>query len=492
MDRIRCPVSLQAQLRPQAEFILSKSRRLTYRDTDQLIIQICASLASAGVNRAKRVAILSGNSSDYVLLLLALLRMQISTVLLNLRLTPADWKNQLVLSSAQLLFLDDPTLIAAEDVPCPVYSLPELISSAERKTDFSSPALPQLALTAEANIIFTSGSKGQVKGVRLSVGNHFHSAQASNEITKLSAGDCWLLSLPLYHTGGLEIVYRTALAGASLCVTESFSTDNILARLSQSTISYLSLVPTMLEQLIDQIGAPSVLSALKAILVSGAPCSEKLLHKIRFSNLRAIFAYGLTETTGHCVCTSVDQLPASSNVVGHPFSQVQLALLDPHEQPCKMGQVGEIVVKGPVVSPGYLNAEISRTSEWFFTGDLGFFDSAGALALVGRKDDMFISGGENIYPDEIEAAAKACPGVLSCAVIAVAHPAWGKRPVLFIELLDKKDLHGEQVKQEIEKKLPRIKQPASIIVLPQLPLTSIGKIDYAKLQKLWLLHCDSD
>ena len=482
MNAVICPIFYQTQIKPDACFLLGSHGSLSYQETDYRIALLCDRLEHMTVKRGERVAILAKNSFNYILLLFALKRLGAVAVVLNLRLSETDWKMQIELSASKLLIVEDE--ITIEQLSCRCIRLSELVENLAGGQLASSRSHLSLYPKDEATIMFTSGSKGATKGARLSLSNHYLSATSSNKCTKLSHYDCWLLSLPLYHTGGLEILYRTAFAGASVYVPDSFGVETITALVESGKISHLSLIPNMLENLLKVVNMENFFSKVKALLLSGAPYSEHLRSAVNRYKLPTIFAYGLTETTGHCVCTDIGEHLPHVGYVGRAFSGVEFKIVDEQGGSCAAGQLGEIAIRGGVVFEGYLGDSEHKRQDWFFTGDMGSYDALGKLTVCGRKDDMFISGGENIFPQEIENAAAKLRGVCRCAVIAVDDDDWGRRPVLFVSPDKNLQLDVNEVKQQLSQLLPKFKQPDRIIIVENMPLTSIGKTDYETLKTL--------
>lgn len=271
-----------------------------------------------------------------------------------------------------------------------------------------------------ATLLLTSGSSGKPKIAGHSLGNHYFSAMGSNSIIPLSPDDRWLLSLPLYHVGGLQILFRSFFASSTVVISNQPMAETILNK----KITHLSLVPTQLYRLLNE--DPSLLkkwsSQLKYILLGGGPISAELYKKAIELGLRVCPTYGLTEMTSQ-VCTDSSQSPYLS--CGHPLPFREV----------KVSEDGEILVKGETLFQGYLEKGpplLNLNDGWFATGDLGSFRSNGALHFLGRKDHLFISGGENIQPEEIEEYLLRFPGIVQAIVVPLNDEEFGARPVAFI------------------------------------------------------------
>lgn len=463
---------------PGAIAFTDPERSISFEQARSAVELLCVQMADIPGIPGKRVGILAENSIEYALTILALQQLGSSAVLLNTRLLEKDWQQQLANAGCEVLLCDSTHMSTSLDIR--VLCLESLFN---QSGDTQSPhELDSLPADRESVVIFTSGSSGHTKGIKLSSGNFHASASASNRITKLGVGDSWLVSLPLYHLGGLGILFRTLYAGATSHFIPSFNDELLAQHINAFPITHLSLVPTQLELLLARTELP-VIKRLKAILLAGAPSSERLLARIAEDELPVLSAYGMTETTAHCCCMRLADPIERVHSVGKAFDNTEIEIVDEQDLALPSGSVGEIRFRGPTVCLGYLNSEqkLPLQKGWLYSGDLGKFDEDGYLYIVGRKDDMFISGGENIHPGEIEQAALRHQDVHAAAVIAIPHPTWGKRPILFVEPKVSQELAEEDVLNYLRQELARIKVPDRCLVLEKMPLTAIGKNDYQKL-----------
>ncbi|MBT5855834.1 AMP-binding protein [bacterium] len=322
------------------------------------------------------------------------------------------------------------------------------ISTFEVKTKSNIEDYPPDAISS---ILFTSGSTGTPKAVVHTFNNHIASAKRSNSTIPLGSGDKWLLSLPLYHVSGLSLLFRTSLAGASLIN----SSDKIATSIINNNITHISLVPTQLEQLL-QTG--DTYPTLKHILLGGAPIPETLIKRALDKLSCTIHTgYGLTETASHIYTES------------HHKDSPQPTIHHNPETLCIIK--GEICVKGPSLCLGYSDSKnITQTQlnldsdGWFHTGDLGQIDSNGRLSITGRKDTMFISGGENIHPEEIEKHLLTISSIEAAIVIPVMDETFGHRPIAYIKTNG--NLDSEAIKETLRQTLPNFKVPDNLYNWP--------------------------
>ena len=481
-ESVKCPIAEQAGIRPEAPALIDGVRGLTYAEVHTRAAKTALNLSRLGLGRGDRAAVLSSNSIEYAVLIFALQRIGASAVLLSLHRTAESWKLQLQESRVKSLFADKQHLELCAELE----GLSNIIgidsvcakrggNALEVETNFQ-----PLRLADETTIIYTSGTSSEGKGVILTLGNHLSAASASNSLTGLCPGDTWLLCLPLFHVAGLEILYRSAVAGACSFLLSSFSALDIAAALRAHKISHLSLVPTQLEHL---LGASDnvPLSGLKTILLGGAPAGKELLKKIRTGSIPVQVCYGMTETTSHITLKKIskDTSAETLNKAGCVHSKASIRIMDINGRECLPGDSGEVQVRGEVVFKSYVNKALNNDKfimGWYRTGDLGYLDNAGELMIEGRLDDMLISGGVNIYPLEIEALAAEFPGVCSAAVIAVANDKFGKRPVLFVESDEGVDIDTRALSEYLRTRLGPIRTPDEVLHIARIPRGPLGKV----------------
>jgi O-succinylbenzoic acid--CoA ligase len=490
VERITCPIYTNSISYPHRIAFYNSRHGISFQEAETRVRCMARWLVMLGTQNRDRIGVLSQNSIDYAILIYAISRIGASMVLLNLRLTEKDWKQQLELSRCRVILSDRIHYDRAKSLGLPVYILEDgPQASVKGKAEKVERLICEnIILDKEASVIFTSGSKGVPKGAILTNGNHYYSALASNLNLELGAADCWLLSLPLYHVGGLSILHRCALAGASVYVTHGFKSEETNALMEASRITHLSLVPTMLQRLIESRGDKLALGAVKAILLGGAPAPRKMIEKIRQLKLPVLTTYGMTESASQITSMSPGDPTEKLFTSGKPLEHIQLRIVDSVGKDVPPHAEGEIIIKGKTLFKAYLDRDVWRRchhDQWFATGDKGYFDFDGYVTVTGRVDDMFVSGGENIYPGEIEVEATSYPLVRACAVLAVHDAEWGKRPVLFVEPVETAEFDEQDMAAYLKTRLPRIKIPEKIISLNRLPRAAIGKLDYAALRKLY-------
>jgi O-succinylbenzoic acid--CoA ligase len=421
MDKSMCPIAERAREMPQAPAIITDEKVFSYKELDELVCRLCAELKYPP---GSRIAFVANTSWRTIALLFALFRLKLIACPLSFR-SPPD-HNQEALARLDATFINAETL-SFSSAPLPISDI--------------DPTLP-------ATFLFTSGSTGTPKIACHSLSNYFYSAVAAIPAVKLSSESSWKLSLPLFHVGGLSILFRCFLAGAAVSLSDKHLS------------SHLSLVPTQLYRQLDQ------LKHAQCILLGGAPTPSSLSKRALAAGLPIIPTYGMTEmssliTAGSCVL--------------------------PHRE-LTIAADGEILVRGKTLFLGYwekgkLHLPVDEEG-WFATKDLGYFDSTGQLVIQGRKDNLFISGGENIQPEEIENAVLSLPGIIQAAVVPVPDEEFGCRPVLFIEQ-DLPLYNLERIHFNLKKILPSFKLPIRLFILPK----EEGKLRRSKLKEIAAMGC---
>ncbi|MBI3140524.1 MAG: AMP-binding protein, partial [Rhodocyclales bacterium] len=320
----------------------------------------------------------------------------------------------------------------------------------------------------------TSGSEGAPKAVMLSSANLAAAAQASNERLPLAPGDLWLDCLPLHHIGGLSILHRCACAGAAVLLHEGFDAAAVWRDLRARAVTHISLVPAMLARLLDADEGPPPPS-LRCALIGGAALARPLFERAVAVGWPLCPTYGMSE----CAAQMATLLrPAAGawreGLVGAPLAGFDVAI----------GGDGRIRLRGPQVMRGYLNPELrpglGLEEGWFVTSDLGALDGEGRLTVLGRADDVFVTGGVNVHPLEVESCLAACPGVTDVAVTALPDPVWGDLLVALIV----GSCTPERVREWGRERLAPAQRPRRVLAVARLPRNAMGKLERAALRAL--------
>lgn len=306
---------------------------------------------------------------------------------------------------------------------------------------------------AIADIVFTSGTTGVPKAVVHTQGNHAASAEGANAHLPFGPGDRWLLSLSLAHVGGLGVLARALVGGGAVALPERG--EPLAAALARTGSTHLSVVPSQLRDLLADAEGRGALVGLRCVLVGGGPCPEGWLRAATELGVPLAQTWGLTETTAQ-VATSARFAP---DTCGQALRHREV----------KLTPEGRLAVRGPVLARGYLGEDACALpldeEGYFVTQDRGTLDGLGRVRVTGRADLVFISGGENLQPEEIEHALLALPGIREAVVVPLPHPRWGQRPVAIIDSVD--DAAPEAWRKALEPHLARFQMPDAFLPWPE-------------------------
>jgi o-succinylbenzoate---CoA ligase len=430
---------------PKAAALVGARGITSYEELDRMVSD--AALRFGGLKPGSRVALYLPKDERYVALVLALIRAGHVACPVSDRLPPRGAAQLLGKAACSALISEDKQLL--QKAGADVYELkPEdLLEVAQHRTEPT-----DIPLERSATIIFTSGSTGVPKAALHTFGNHYYNALGSNANITLRPGDRWLHSLPLYHVGGLSILFRCLLAKATVALPEPG--DPLGEAIAGPAATHVSLVSTQLSRLLRE---DADLGGLEAVLMGGGPVPPSLVDEALARGLPLHTSYGLTEMASQVTTTppdaSIEELRTAGRVL--PNREVSIS------------ERGEIMVRGETLFAGYVEGEeLDRPLDqegWFHTGDLGELGEDGYLRVGGRIDNLFISGGENVQPEEIEEALCRLEGVDEAVVVPVPDEEFGARPVAFVRTDGGvRDLSGE-----LESVLPRFKIPIAYHPWPE-------------------------
>ncbi len=320
-----------------------------------------------------------------------------------------------------------------------------------------------------AIVVFSSGTSGRPKPVTLTLGNFLWSAMGSAARLGTHPDDRWLACLPLSHLGGLSILFRSVLFGTTTVVHAGFEVAAVRAALAEGGVTMMSLVPTTLARLV----APGDLQAprLRCALIGGASAPLDLLDEARSAGVPVAPTYGLTETASQVATLPPGEPLRETGRVGAPLLPTEVRIVDGGGAPVAAGVAGRIAVRGATVAPACVGPE-----GWLDTGDLGRVDGAGALTVLGRLDDVILTGGENVAPGEVEAVLERLPGIAEAAVAPLPDDTWGQVVAAWIVPVEGAAPTLEEVRAACAERLAPHKRPRRLTVVSSLPRTALGKI----------------
>jgi o-succinylbenzoate---CoA ligase len=472
----------------------------SFAELDRQTTRLARQLATMGVKEGNRVALLAANGLPYVTFVHALTRLGAVLVPLNLRLTLEELCWQVRDMHASLLVCDEDYASLATEIGLAVTQLP--LATLANESKMGETVLSQLPendgalrtlidLSEPQAILYTSGTTGQPKGAIITYGMQWWNAVGSALNLGHNLEDRWLACLPLYHIGGLSILMRSVIYGISVMVHEKFDPISINRSIVEDKITIISVVAVMLQRMLTDLdtnyGGARYPSTLRCILLGGGPVPYPLLEACTLRDIPVVQTYGLTEASSQAVTLSPADALCKLGSVGRPLPPVQLRIMHDNRQ-ADPGEPGEIFLRGPTITPGYVDRPEATARAfqdgWFATGDIGYLDKDGYLFVLDRRADLIISGGENVYPAEIESVLQSHPGVKEAGVCGQPDSQWGQVPVAFVVPTAGSTLSAEDLLDYTAQKLARYKQPRAIYLAEQLPHTSSGKLLRRELPRL--------
>jgi fatty-acyl-CoA synthase len=460
----------RARKTPHRTALIHADRAISYADLHDRSARLAHLLRGHGVARGDRVAFLGPNHPSFLLTLFACGQLGAVFLPLNTRLAPAELGYQLADSGTRTLLY-----VGSDPAGLPVDNLIEAEQQVFDDLLLSSPAEfidEPVGLDDLCMIMYTSGTSGRPKGVLLSHGNITWNSLNVVVDVDISADEVTLVSAPLFHTAALNMTcLPTLLKGGTAVLESSFDAPRVLKLIDEYKITCLFGVPAMFDMLAAAPGfAQTDLSTVRNLLCGGAPVPARTIRRYLDRGLQFVQGYGMTEASpGVLLLDRRDVVEhAGSAGVPHFFTDVRLG-------PAAPGEPAEIEVSGPHVSSGYWGGE-PRPGAWFRTGDLAVQDADGYIRLVDRLSDMYISGGENVYPAEVENAILEHPGVAECAVFGVPDERWGETGRAVVVPRPGLPLTEQDVLGHLDGRLARYKIPKSVVFTDSLPRSGAGKV----------------
>ena len=469
-------IAAAARRFPDREALRVGDEAFTYAELDQRVGGAAKALRERGVGPGGRVATLLPNGLASALMPHAALRLGAVLVPISTRLSGAEIRWMLDRGKPVLLVADDVSREAGS-LEVPRLAPDELlVPRAARDDEHGHPdAGSPLA------IIYTSGTTGRPKGAVLTVGNFAASAAASAAILGVHEDDRWLAVLPLFHVGGLSILLRSAMQGTGVVVHERFDADAVNRAIDEGGITIASLVAVMLERVLDARGDRPFPKRFRCALVGGGPVSRPLLERCLRAKMPIAPTYGLTEAASQVATLLPAEAAKHAGAAGRALPGTQLRIDGSDE--------GEILVSGPTVMAGYLD-DPDATSKairdgWLHTGDIGYLDDDGFLFVLDRRDDLIVTGGENVYPAEVEGVLASHPDVEEVAVVGTADATWGQRVTAIIRLAPNARADSAALERFCRERLAGFKVPRELrFVSEPLPRTASGKLQRSRLRDL--------
>lgn len=499
----------RVRLAPERTAITFRGKSWTYAELDDRATRLAHGLSELGVGPGDRVAVLSRNHPVYLEALFAAGLLGAAFVPLNVRLTAPEVAHCLRDSGVSVLVheadvgevavaatreagtrrrvvLDPATGDAAVEAPAAqdpaaddaAVDYEDVIAGAateriDRRVTHDDPCF----------VMYTSGTTGKPKGVVMTHGNIVFAVMNPVIDLDLTGDEVALVCAPLFHTAALNfIALPTLLKGGTVHIEEGFDPERVLSVIERERVTFTFGVPTMLDALSEHPNwARTDLSSIRRVIVAAAPVPPRTLRTYTDRGVKLCQAYGLTETGPGALILTPDNVEGKLGSAGVPHFFTDVRVVDELGEPVAAGQRGEIQVCGPNVTGGYWDRpdatrDAFAEDGWLRSGDVGVADADGFVSVVDRTKDMIISGGENIYPAEVEAVLLDLPGVVGCAVFGVPDETWGEVGRAAVTLDGSATLSEQDITEHLRERLARYKVPKSVVFLDEIPRTASGKI----------------
>jgi o-succinylbenzoate---CoA ligase len=442
---------IQAEKSPDNAALISGEKITTFGDLFARAGELAESLAGRGISAGSHVAVACRNSEKAVELIHALLLLRSVIVPINIRLTENDIERYISFAECSDVITDN-------------------------TIDTLGPAKHQSSRNALL-LMFTSGTTGDPKCAEITHENVFYNAVATKLRLGVSGDDSWLLSLPLYHIGGISIVLRSVLYGIPVIVPSNPDTDSIIEAIYAHTPSMMSFVPTMMYRIVERGVNP--IPSHRSVLLGGGPVSKDLFNRFTGDGWKIAMTYGATEASSQ-ITTKHPLDEKNPGSAGMPLPGTNVRIIQEDETEVPPGTEGEITVRSPSLMRGYyrrpdMTEKVIRDG-WYHTGDYGYCTEDGYLYVVSRRDDLIVSGGENVNPVEVEHVLREHPSIADVCVFPYPDDEWGEIVACAI-VIRGGDINLENIKRFVTGKIPSFMIPKRIFIVERLPYNEYGKVN---------------
>jgi fatty-acyl-CoA synthase len=491
------PIERHAAFAPKKAAIRFADEDLDYATLAARIRHACGKLAALDVGEGDVVAFLGFNHPEMLALLFACARLRAILLPLNWRLTAAEHARVIADAKPRLVLVTPDFLGHAQALRggLPTTQWLALAGAPAGWCDWTgvapgSAAKPAVAPAHEAPVLlcYTSGSTGAPKGVALTQGALFFNVVNSVHMHDLTSADRVLTTLPMFHVGGLNIQTVPALhAGATVILHAKFDPDAAFDAIERERVTLAVLVPAQLTAMMKLARwSKADLSSLRVLTTGSTIVSQAFVQRVHERGVPLIQVYGTTETCPIAAYLRIEDARRKAGAAGLPALYCALRIVDENDNDVPAGADGEILVRGPNVMQGYWNAPAATATAlrggWYHSGDIGHVDVEGYLHVVARKYDLIISGGENIYPAEIENVLLEHPAIVEACVVGCPDERWGEAAVAAVVLQPGARLSAADVIAMLDGRIARYKQPRAVCFVDSLPRTALGKVQREELR----------
>ena len=510
-------LTISSAICPDRDAIVFEGNRITYSQLNQRVNRLGNALTRLGIKKGDRVAMLQVNCPECLETYFAVARMGGIYVPLNFRAKDDELIYMLEHSESQALLAGKRYLDMVRSILPKLPRVKHCISLEEKVADMQFYAdvlakAPDDEVVADIGdedvtiLMYTAGTTGRPKGVPLRHSGFVSYVMSNVDPASPDMEERNLLTVPLYHVAGIQAMLAAIYGGRTLVMMRQFEVNDWMKAVQQEHATRVMLVPTMLKQVIDNPDFPKYnLKSLQVVTYGAASMpfevitkAMKMLPWVRFIN-----AFGQTETASTITALGPEdhviegteeekqkKLKRLASSIGKPLPDVEVKILGDNGETLPLGQIGDIVAKGPRIMSGYWQDE-EKTKKaftadgWLITSDRGWMDEDGYIYLAGRGDDMIIRGGENISPEEVENALYSHPKVEEAAVIGVPDPEWGQIPKAIVVLKKGQAATEEEIMEHCRAKLASFKRPRAVVFVNELPRNTMGKVLRKKLREVY-------
>ncbi|MEJ5352297.1 MAG: o-succinylbenzoate--CoA ligase [Melioribacteraceae bacterium] len=469
----------QSKSFPESLAIITSSEKINYKQYFEKSFQYFCQLYDFGVKRGDRIGILLNHSKEYLYLINAIWFCGAAAVPLNTRLTENELIQQIDNTGISVLIIDDKLYDFKKEISFKIVLLSALAQSSKVCEKF---IIDDFDIYRNALIMFTSGSTGKSKAAVHTFESIYESTTALNEFIELTQDDIWLVSLPFYHIGGFMIFSRSLISGSKIAIPDSLKYDDIKTAINKFDPTHISFVSTTLYRLTEEKFKPK--KKIKYVFLGGGPLDTSLCNNAIREGWNIVKVYGSTETCSMITALDNKNYLLKPDSAGKPLRNVDVKIVGSKGEFLNAFEKGEIAIKSKTLFKEYLNSENQGKyiDEYFLTGDYGWIDNDGFLYVESRREDIIITGGENVSIKEVENALKQLEEVEDAYVFPEKDKEWGQSISTAVVL--KKEINLQEIKMKLSSQIASYKIPKQFYFVNEIPRTELGKIDKEKLMRL--------
>ncbi|TDU25643.1 fatty-acyl-CoA synthase [Panacagrimonas perspica] len=478
-----------AELTPDRHAVWFNGRWYTYRDLNERATRLANTLAATGIGFGARVGILSANDLAHFDLLFAAPKLGFIFVPFNVHETASGLREQALTVRPDLVFCEARYAeLAAQAFDCPRIALAQYRAWLGNSSRQHIP-MPELSPESIQMILFTSGNTGRPKAVMLPYRQTLANAQCTAMSWGLGPEDCTVHAVPCFHAGVNVLATPLLTLGGSVVLMSAFDPGEFLRLTERLEATVMSLTPTMYQRLIESPAfATTDLGRVRWAMSSGGPCPPPIARAMLERGVVFMQGYGMTEAGPNCFSIPPEDAARHPDSIGSPMPHVDVRIRRQDGEICAANEVGELTITGEGLCSGYLGRDDDWSAVcregWFWTGDLAEQDAEGLYFIRGRRRDAYVSGGQNVYPAEVEAALVQCAGVAECAVLSIPDTRWGETGLAAIVMDAGVIGKPDQLRAELRNLLAAHKIPSVMLFVDMLPRTGSGKVDRVALRSM--------